>query len=161
MATFDDDLLSEEDSDNIDNDNEGDDNVDESFSDNEEMKKKLKIGKKGGRRAQWEDQHVNDFIETICENEYFRRKLIFTNNEPQKNKEVCDIVIKKLYEKYKSNFPFSVKQIQIKFKNCVSQCKKVIVLQKTASGVKTFVQNKGLGQWFMPLYQLVSYTDSC
>ena len=36
MATFDKYLLSEEDLDNIDNDNEGDDNVDESSSDNEE-----------------------------------------------------------------------------------------------------------------------------
>ena len=39
MATFDDNLLSEEDLDNIDNDKEGDDDVNESSSDNEEMKK--------------------------------------------------------------------------------------------------------------------------
>ena len=36
METFDD-LLSEEDLDNFDNDNEGDDNIDESSSGNEEM----------------------------------------------------------------------------------------------------------------------------
>ena len=88
MATFDDNLLSEEDLDNIDNENEVDDNV-ESSSDNEEMKKLLKIGKKRGRQAQWEDQCVNDLIETICGNAYFRRKLIFVN-KPQKNKEVCE-----------------------------------------------------------------------
>ena len=41
MATFDEDLLSEEDLDNIDNDKEGDDNVGESSSDDEEMKKKI------------------------------------------------------------------------------------------------------------------------
>ena len=46
MATFDGDLLSEEELDNIDNDNEGDDDVDESSSDNEETKKIFKIGKK-------------------------------------------------------------------------------------------------------------------
>ena len=39
MATFDDDLLSEEHLDNIDNENEGGDDADESSSDNEEMKK--------------------------------------------------------------------------------------------------------------------------
>ena len=39
MATFDDNLLSEEDLDNIDNDKDGDDDVNESSSDNEEMKK--------------------------------------------------------------------------------------------------------------------------
>ena len=50
MATFDNDLLSEEDVDNINNDNEGDDHVGESSSDNREiemeMKRILKIGKK-------------------------------------------------------------------------------------------------------------------
>ena len=39
MATFDDDLLSEEHLDNIDNENKGGDDADESTSDNEEMKK--------------------------------------------------------------------------------------------------------------------------
>ena len=50
MATIDNDLLSEEDVDNINNDNEGDDHVGESSSDNGEiemeMKRILKIGKK-------------------------------------------------------------------------------------------------------------------
>ena len=46
MVTFDIGLSSEEDLDNIDNDNEVDDDVDESSSDNEEMKKILKVGKK-------------------------------------------------------------------------------------------------------------------
>ena len=46
MVTFDNDLSSEEDLDNIDNDNKIDDDVDESSSDNEEMKKILNIGKK-------------------------------------------------------------------------------------------------------------------
>ena len=96
MTTFDDDLLSKEDLDNIDNDNEADDDVNESSSHNEEMKKILNIGKKRGRWAQWEDQYVNDLIETIRENEYFQRKLIFTNNKPQKNKEVYDKSIKEL-----------------------------------------------------------------
>ena len=39
MVTFDDDFLSEEHLDNIDNDNEGDDGVDESSSNNEEINK--------------------------------------------------------------------------------------------------------------------------
>ena len=46
MATFDYDLSSEEDLDNFANDNEVDHDVDESSSDNEEMRKTLKIGKK-------------------------------------------------------------------------------------------------------------------
>ena len=43
MATLDDDILSEESLDNIDNDNEGDDDVEKSSSDNEQMKNILKI----------------------------------------------------------------------------------------------------------------------
>ena len=46
MVTFDIGLSSKEDLDNIDNDNEVDDDVDESSSDNEEMKKILQVGKK-------------------------------------------------------------------------------------------------------------------
>ena len=72
-------MLSEKDLDNIGNDNEGDYGADKSSSDSEEMKKILKIGKKevdelSGRTN---CQHVNDFTETIFENESFRRKLIF------------------------------------------------------------------------------------
>ena len=104
---------------------------------------------------------MNGLIETICENEYFRRKLIFTIKMPQKNKEVHNKVIKDLNEKYEANFYFTVKQIQIKFKNCGSQCKRISLLQKTTSGVKDLVQNKGLAQWFMQLYQFVSSRDSC
>ena len=46
MVTFDDNLLSEEGLDDIDNESEVNDSVYESNSDNEEMKKLLKIGKK-------------------------------------------------------------------------------------------------------------------
>ena len=52
IASFDDDLLSEEDLDNINNDNEGDDDVDESSSENEGMKIIFKIGKKRGTQVQ-------------------------------------------------------------------------------------------------------------
>ena len=44
METFDDNLLSEEGLDDIDNESEVNDNVYESSSDNEEMKKLLRIG---------------------------------------------------------------------------------------------------------------------
>ena len=87
MATIDDKLSSEEDLDNIDYDNQVDVHVDESSS-SSLMKNNLQIGKKRGRQIQYEDQDLNDLIESICENECFRRKLIFTNNKQQKNKEV-------------------------------------------------------------------------
>ena len=87
MATIDDKLSSEEDLDNIDYDNQVDVHVDESSS-SSLMKNILQIGKKRGRQIQYEDQDLNDLTESICENECFRRKLIFTNNKRQENKEV-------------------------------------------------------------------------
>ena len=59
----DNDLSFEEDLDNIDNGNKGDDDVDESSSDNEEI---LKLIKK-----EVDEFHVNDLIDSICENQYF------------------------------------------------------------------------------------------
>ena len=55
----------------------------------------------GGPTCEW--SYRNHLWEWI-------RKLIFTNNKPQKSKEVYDKVIKELNEKYESNFPFSVKR---------------------------------------------------
>ena len=48
MTIINDGLLSEEDLDNTDNDNQGDNNVDENSSGNEEMKKVFKISQKRG-----------------------------------------------------------------------------------------------------------------
>ena len=53
MATSDDDLLSEEHLDNIDNDNEGDDDVDQSSSDNAEMKKMKPLSLQNGTSNQY------------------------------------------------------------------------------------------------------------
>ena len=36
---------------------------------------------------------------------------MFTNNKPQKNKQVYNKVIKEPNKKYESNFPFPVKQV--------------------------------------------------
>ena len=68
---------------------------------------------------------------------------IFEENSSSqiKSKEVYDKVIKELNKKYESNFPSSVKQVRVKFKNRVSQCKRLSLLQKT-SGVKTLFKIK-------------------
>ena len=40
--------------------------------------------KKNGRKSFWSEDHVNELIGIICESEYYRRKLIFTNNKAVK-----------------------------------------------------------------------------
>ena len=116
---------------------------------------------KRGRRAKWEDKFVNDMVDVVCESEYFRKKLIFTNNKPQKNKEVCGKVLEELKKRNDGDFPFTIEQIRVKFKSCVSQCKKVSLLRMTASGIKNFVDEKSLGSWFFQLFTLISSRDSC
>ena len=100
-------------------------------------------------------------VDVVCESEYFRKKLIFTNNKPQKNKEVYGKVLEELKKRNDGDFPFTIEQIRVKFKSCVSQCKKVSLLRMTASGVKNFVDEKSLGSWFFQLFTLISSRDSC
>ena len=127
------------------------------------LPKKQKHLKKKGRRAQWSEEIVDDLIDIICENEHLKRKLIFTNNKSQKNKDAHEKVVESLKarcEQREKQFPFTLAQTCIKFKGCIAICKRVAMLRKTASGVDNFVQSKGYGQWFMRLYALVKSRDS-
>ena len=45
---------------------------------------KQKSSKRPGRKAQWSNSLLNDLIDIIVNNEYFRRKLIFTYTKNQK-----------------------------------------------------------------------------
>ena len=78
------------------------------------------------------------------------------NSFSQKISNRKKIFMKELNEDYESNFLFSVKQVWIEFKNCVSHCKRISLPQNTASRVKSSVQNKGFGQWFMQFYSLLA-----
>ena len=124
-----------------------------------------KPGKKG-RMAQWPEDMVDDLIDIICESDYVKRELIFTNNKAQKNKEVYESVIKILKERCRNreiptDFSFTVDQTRVKFKGCVSICKKIALQRKTASGIKNVVEKEGFGAWFMKLFSIVKTRDSC
>ena len=100
----------------------------------------------------------------VCESEYFRKKLIFTNNKAVKITEVYTKVVKQVEICFKERgevFPFSVVQSRTKFKARVSNCKKAAMLQKTASRLKNFIDKKGYGIWFTKLHPLVESRDSC
>ena len=123
-----------------------------------------KNAKKKGRKATWSEACINELIDVVCESEYFRKKLIFTNNKAVKNTEVYTKVVKQVEIRFKERgevFPFSVVQSRTKFKACVSTCKKAAMLRKTASGLKNFMDKKGYGIWFTKLYPLVESRDSC
>ena len=57
--------------------------------------------------------------------------------------------------------PFTVPQLRSKFKKCISECKKVALTVKTATGVKRFQEKKVYGAWFERLFELVKTRDSC
>ena len=120
--------------------------------------------KKQGRKSVWPEDTVNDLIDVICESDYYRKKLIFTNNKPVKNSEVYAKVAKDSASRLASrgaSFPFTVAQIRIKFKACISACKKAAMTRKTASGIDNFINAKGYGSWFKKLYPYVESRDSC
>ena len=54
---------------------------------------KKPIKKKPKREAQWSDTLLNDLAYIIVNNDYFKRKLIFTNSKNQKNTEVYQTVL--------------------------------------------------------------------
>ena len=120
--------------------------------------------KKKGRRVQWPEDMVDDLVDIICESDYFKRKLIFTNNKAQENKKVYERAIKILKEQCRNreiptDFSFTVDQTRVKFKGCVSICKKIALNHKTASGIKNVVEKKGFGAWFMKLFAIVKTRD--
>ena len=54
-----------------------------------------------------------------------------------------------------------MKQLRSKFKKLVSECKKIALTIKTASGVQNFLRERGYGATFNQLYAIVKTRDSC
>eukprot|EP00794_Sanderia_malayensis_P012932 gene12932-14263_t len=86
---------------------ENDDEDDEDIEDlglEEVVGEKTKEGKgkrKAGRKATWPESFVNETVSIICENEYYRRRLIFTNNKASKNLAIYEAIVKES----KKHFP--------------------------------------------------------
>ena len=84
-----------------------------------------------------------------------------------KNKKNADIYEKILEElkargsKRGEDVPFSAVQLRTKLKKSISECKKVALTVKTATGIKQLQEEKGYGAWFNQLYALVKTRDSC
>ena len=58
-------------------------------------------------------------------------------------------------------FAMTVNQMRTKFKKYVSQCKQAALTQKTATGIKTYQEDRGFGKWFNALFDVVKTRDSC
>ena len=58
---------------------------DEEKEDFKQNDKKGKENKKPGRKSNWSPEAVDDFIDIVVNDDYYKRKLIFTNTKSQKN----------------------------------------------------------------------------
>ena len=143
---------------------EEEENVDEEDLEEPPKKKKKKKTAKRGPRGLWKQDLVDDLVDIILTNDYYQRKLIFVNTKNQQNGKVYEKVLKELKSRAEgkgNSVPFTIAQVRTKFKKCISECKKVALTIKTATGVKRFQDDKNYGVWFDRLFELVKTRDSC
>lgn len=121
--------------------------------------------KKSGRKSSWmPDEDIDDLVDIVINNDYYQRKLIFTNTKCQRNAEIYKEILEELEHRALSRgteLKFTAKQLRTKFKKCVSACKHAALTMKTASGIKRFQENRALGACFNALLSLVKSRDSC
>ena len=123
-----------------------------------------KTKKKAGRKAKWSNSLVDDMVDIVVNNDYYKKRLIFVNVKNQKNSEIYEKILKELKDRAISrgeDVPFTTKQLRTKFKKAIAECKKAALTIKTASGIKRFQDDKGYGSWFDQLFSLVKTRDSC
>ena len=53
----------------------------------------LKRKRKAGRKSSWPQESIDEFVNIICDNEYYRKRLIFTNNKASKNLEIYSKIV--------------------------------------------------------------------
>ena len=100
----------------------------------------------------------------MVSNSSYKKKLIFPNTKKQRNGELYGEVLKEVKARASArgeHFNFSVNQLRSKFKKCVSLCKQAALTQKSATGIKRFQEDHGLGKWFTTLFQVVKKRESC
>lgn len=136
-------------------------NVDDEEEPPQQAKKK---GAKRGPRGLWKQDLVDDLVDIVITNDYYKKKLIFVNTKTQQNGKVYEKVLKELKSRSEGkgkSVPFTVGQVRTRFKKCISECKKAALTIKTATGVKRFQDEKNYGVWFDRLFELVKTRDSC
>ena len=151
-----------------------DEQIDEKSSDDDEteeggslslfVKKSKGKKRKSGRKSSWSSEDIDDFIDIVVSNTYYKRKLIFTNTKCQRNGEIYAEILTELKRRASARgkeLKFTVSQLRTKFKKCVSDCKQAALTIRTATGIKRFQEDRGLGNWFKPLFAVVQTRDSC
>ena len=131
-------------------------------SETEPSAARSKMRRKAGRKAIWPIEAVEEVVGAICDNEAYRKKLIFTNSKASKNIEIyTEIVlqVKDRMQERQKTFKFSPEQTRNKFKSCITACKKASMTRRNGSGIKNFMQHQPA--WFQKLFAYVESRDSC
>ena len=119
--------------------------------------------KRSGRKSTWHEEIRNDLVDVVCEDEYVRKKIIFTNNKNIKNAIVYNKVLRHLSARCKergNTSDFTVAQTRTKFIALVAICKKASLNRKTASGIEDFIQKQGYGKRFVQLFPYIQSRES-
>ena len=105
--------------------------------------KKSKAKRKTGCQPKWNDDDVDDMADLVVNNDYYKRKLIFTNTKNQSNSEIYENKkrIAKRAAKRNLQLVLSIDQIRTKFKKCVRDWKNVAMTIKTETEIKRFQDN--------------------
>lgn len=120
--------------------------------------------RKRGKKCEWKDEDLDDFVDIIINDENHQRKLIFQNTKTKTNKSNYESIqkeLKKRAEERKSVFEKSVTQMRNKFKKLVSECKQANMIFKTATGISNYKDKKNYSQWFDMLFPLIKSRESC
>ena len=147
----------------LNNDSESSDDEHTNFNDVAPFDNNNRGKKKPGRKAKWSNSLLDDLVDIIVNSEYYKKRLIFMNLKNQKNGDIYEKILKELKARgsKREDVPFTAVQLRTKFKKSISECKKVALTVKTATGIKQLQEEKGYGAWFNQLYALVKTRDSC
>ena len=124
--------------------------------------KKKKAGP--GRKSHWKDEDVTHMVDIVCNSEYYKKKDSLHEFQKLKRQRRYSKLLKDIQERFEArgdDVVFTVEQVRNKLKKLISECKKVALTIKTATGVDRFQEKKNYGPWFPVLFALVKTRDSC
>ena len=118
--------------------------------------------KKAERKSCWPEDFVEEVVNVVCESEYYRKKLMFTNCKATKSLEIYCRIVKEVKNHLSENnkiFDFTAVQTRTKFKSCIAICKKASMKRKNGLDMTNYIDKSPA--WFKKLFSFVESQDSC
>ena len=106
---------------------------------------------------------MEDLVDLIITSDKFKKYLIFENNKRANGAYYDSLVIGLNTRISKYEYPGPIvtsAQARNKFKHLLSECKSLALTKKTAGGIERARVERGYGDWFSKLYEIVSTRPS-